>query len=841
MNRIHLVAGVCCGLSCVVAVAAPTGRKTVSLDGTWQVAEGSLNSRPTEFLHSGPVPGLVDMASPPFEQPGSTVSATDRGSPWLRPADPRREAFWYRRTFTIAGAVPAVAMLKLNKAAYTSKVFLNGQAVGEHLSSFTPCWFDLRPHLRGEGQENELVIRVGASLAQVPAHLTDGWDNEKSRYVPGIYDSVQLVLTGTPHVVNIQAVPDLQTPAVRTVIELGNAGGVAGPVRLTGVVREVKSGRVAGQATVEAASPVVGATVTAELKVTIPDAHLWTPEDPFLYEVAVDTGADKCTARFGMRTFSTDPKSSRFLLNGKPYFLRGSNVCIYRFFEDAQRGSLPWDATWVRTLHQRFKDMHWNSLRYCIGFPPEQWYAIADEEGILIQDEFPIWYSRAKGGWPEAITVDSLVGEFTAWMRDRWNHPCVVIWDAQNETKNGVVTGDALQRVRSLDLSNRPWDNGWGDPQTPGDIWECHPYRSSGGNFSLARFARTNPLPNSPGLRKFDNVPLINEYGWLWINRDGSLPTLTVEVYKRAVGENATPTERWHYYARTLAAKTEFWRSHRKCGGVLHFCGLGYSRPDGQTSDNFIDIQNLIYQPDFHRYVGDAFAPVGIMLDFWADSIAPDAKVPLPVRVINDRDTPWTGTVRLRMLKDNVALVEQTRPLTVAAGGDGEVSFELTMPAELGDYRFEAALAREGDTPVCSLRDVTVRKPVPNLALGRPVTASSEVRNSQGFFPAALAVDDDPGTRWSSAFKDGQWLAIDLGQKKTVSRVEISWEKAGASQYLIEVSDDGASWREVAREMKGTCTDETLKFAPIETRWIRMRALRRATAFGVSIWEFRVF
>ena len=35
--------------------------------------------------------------------------------------------------------------------------------------------------------------------------------------------------------------------------------------------------------------------------------------------------------------------------------------------------------------------MHWNSIRYCIGFPPELWYDIADEEGFLIQDEFPIW------------------------------------------------------------------------------------------------------------------------------------------------------------------------------------------------------------------------------------------------------------------------------------------------------------------------------------------------------------------------------------------------------------------------------------------------------------------
>ena len=62
-----------------------------------------------------------------------------------------------------------------------------------------------------------------------------------------------------------------------------------------------------------------------------------------------------------------------------------------------QRGDLPWRADWVRRLHQQFKTMHWNSIRYCIGFPPEFWYDIADEEGFLIQDEFPIWCWRAQG------------------------------------------------------------------------------------------------------------------------------------------------------------------------------------------------------------------------------------------------------------------------------------------------------------------------------------------------------------------------------------------------------------------------------------------------------------
>ena len=80
------------------------------------------------------------------------------------------------------------------------------------------------------------------------------------------------------------------------------------------------------------------------------------------------------------------------MLNGRPYFLRGTNFCIFRFFDYAARGDRPWREEWVQRLHQVFRGMNWNSARYCIGFPPEQWYEIADELGFLIQDEFPIWY-----------------------------------------------------------------------------------------------------------------------------------------------------------------------------------------------------------------------------------------------------------------------------------------------------------------------------------------------------------------------------------------------------------------------------------------------------------------
>ena len=153
------------------ATDSPAGeRKTISLDGVWQVAEGTMDQMPEAFAHTVPVPGLLDMATPRFETPGNVISDAERGEPWRRPekADPLREAFWYRRTFKVNAPKSNVALLKVNKAFFGTCVFLNGKKVGTNAFNFTPGWFDLKSHIKTDDTENELVIRVGASLAQIP-------------------------------------------------------------------------------------------------------------------------------------------------------------------------------------------------------------------------------------------------------------------------------------------------------------------------------------------------------------------------------------------------------------------------------------------------------------------------------------------------------------------------------------------------------------------------------------------------------------------------------------------------------------------------------------------------
>jgi beta-galactosidase len=679
-------------------------RRVVELDGVWEIADSvSPDELPSRFERRVPVPGLADMAEPAFPEVGRESEL--------------RKYFWYRRTFVLEGELPETAVLKIHKARYGSRVLLNGHLVGDHVSSFTPGFFDVGSLLRVGGVPNELLIRVGAGREAVPEGVPTGWDFEKYLYIPGIYDSVRLILADTPRIVNVQVVPNIDQQTARIVAEIRN-GAEARAFTLAGTVREVAGGRVVGETRSLEHWLGPGEEMVLEVSVSIADCRLWSPEDPFLYRLDLDTGRDSVTTRFGMRSFSFDRESGRAVLNGRPYFMRGTNVTAYRFFEDAQRGDRPWREDWVRRLHRKFKTMHWNSIRYCIGFPPDFWYDIADEEGFLIQDEFPIWTLHEA---PENPRAERIIPEYTAWMRERWNHPSVVIWDAQNESVT-EETGKAIQAVRHLDLSNRPWENGWARPQSPTDGVEAHPYlfiRAWQGRepFQLRELARHSGVPNLLDSQKGFQVPIIiNEYGWLWLDREGEPTSLTREIYEGLLGPGATVEQRRQLNARYLAALTEFWRGRRQAAGVLHFCGLGYSRPGdkprpegGATSDHFRDLEALTFEPHFERRVGQAFNPLGLMLNYWEEDLQPGVHREFQVYLINDRYEDWRGEVRLEIRRGDQVVSVHSQVAAVPELGRTILSYVVRCPEEAGEYRIAAALDDPDGRMIESVRLMTLR------------------------------------------------------------------------------------------------------------------------------------
>jgi hypothetical protein len=107
-------------------------------------------------------------------------------------------------------------------------------------------------------------------------------------------------------------------------------------------------------------------------------------------------------------------------------------------------------------------------------------------------------------------------------------------------------------------------------------------------------------------------------------------------------------------------------------------------------------------------------------------------------------------------------------------------------------------------------------------------------------YPASNAVDGNPETRWSSAFKSPQWITVDLGAPAEITRVRLNWEAAYAKNYALEVSDDGSTWSTVKTVTKSASGPDEHEITA-NGRYLRVSGTKRATAYGYSLYELEVY
>jgi hypothetical protein len=145
--------------------------------------------------------------------------------------------------------------------------------------------------------------------------------------------------------------------------------------------------------------------------------------------------------------------------------------------------------------------------------------------------------------------------------------------------------------------------------------------------------------------------------------------------------------------------------------------------------------------------------------------------------------------------------------------------------------------AMEATTPpVTTLAAATAA--TPNLALYKQVTVSSSENSATG---GAYAVDGQDGTRWSSQFNDAQWLTVDLGAATTINHVTLQWETAYAKSFTVQTSTDNVNWKTVYSNTNGSGGTEEARFTATSARWVRMNGVQRATPWGYSLYEFKVY
>lgn len=348
---------------------------------------------------------------------------------------------WYRRKFELPKEDAGKRLwLEFDGVFRDCTVFVNGWFIGHHESGYSSFRYDIT-EVANVGGKNVVSVKVDASEFE-------GWFYEGA----GIYRHVWLektaplaiapdgVFVHTAFANNIPEGP--ATVLVETTVK--NSLPATAKIKVTADILAPDGSRVAqAQASEEA-----GSTTTAATKLTtqIPSPVLWSPESPKLYKLitTVESGGqivDRKETEFGIRTVAFDVEKG-FLLNGKPYVLKGT--CNHQ--DHAGVGAaLPDRLQYFRIA--RLKDMGCNAYRTSHNPPTPELLEACDRLGMLVMDE-----NRLLGSGPKQLDeLQRLV------LRDR-NHPSVVIWSIANEefsvqeTAAGGRVAAAMQAlVKQLD------------------------------------------------------------------------------------------------------------------------------------------------------------------------------------------------------------------------------------------------------------------------------------------------------------------------------------------------------------------------------------------------------
>jgi beta-galactosidase len=690
------------------------GRTVMNLNGTWDFTQTATSLVPVVFTQKIPVPGLVHLAVPKitdyekfFKRPETVNANTDHS---VYDIDYTPMYSWYRKKIFVPKELKGEeSVLSIKKSQYVTQVFVNGIDLGSFMECYTPIEVVVTRALK-YGEENEIVVKTGDRY-WLPAQAAGSTDKEKEHYLPGIWDDVSLSFTKKLRINKVLLLPGLKAGKLTTKLLLWNLNHAQlyygetmnDSLMLKIKVRETKSGKPVTAAQKEYVS-VRDRNNELVMEIPFANSHPWTPEDPFLYtaEISVyDHGelSDRFERKFGMRDF--ERRGKFFYLNDKKYYLRGSNITLQRFFEDPDCKDLTWNKEWVKKmLIDEPKKLNWNAMRICVGIVPDFWYDLADEYGLLFQNEWFYWQNH---GWDEQIKK-----EYTDWVWADGSHPSIVIWDAINENWDNYIGNTLIPELKKLDPT-RIWDAGYmtASSMADDDMDEPHPYM--GLDWSLDSSNKFYPLGKldfkPPIIKQMESsraAQLVNEYGWVWLWRNGTPSKLTLTVYENYLGKNSTVDERRYFQAYWLELETEWLRSNKEVAGVLAFCYL--TNNYGYTGDWFQgNIKDL--QPTATlNWFKECFAPTNVFINLTDEryivnvpSHQPGENLSFSLYGVNDMDHPTSGTVTITLINSaGKTVYHNIINVDIAPYERKEIPYHFSLPKSADGYLLQTNFKAKG-------------------------------------------------------------------------------------------------------------------------------------------------
>lgn len=432
----------------------------VNLNGKWEYMGGKELPSPVDATTVPAFTKDVETIRVPFP-PESELSGITRKND---------TNLWYRRTFTVPTDWKGDrVMLNFGAVDRIATVFVNGKKVGSHTGGYDAFSFDITDYLKPG--ENILVVGAydpndGKAACGKNGHYGD------YVYTSGIWQTVWLEPVASKHISGITLLPDVKNNRLAVTVNSGDS-----QLKVTAVASD-SDGQVASQ---DGSSDVT-------FYLSIPQARLWSPDDPFLYDLTLQLKdkkgkvIDTVKSYFGMRSVGLGEIDGvmRPLLNGE--FLFNIGLLDQGYWPDGAF-TAPTDEA-LKFDIELAKRAGFNVIRKHIKVEPQRWYHHCDSIGVMVWQDMPnLWLPDEA----DSVAVRTQFrNEMKTMIDQHRNAPSIVLWVPFNENWGAFDVAEITQDVKAYDpsrlvngLSGFNYAPGYrpapGDPGN-GDFVDLHHY-----------------------------------------------------------------------------------------------------------------------------------------------------------------------------------------------------------------------------------------------------------------------------------------------------------------------------------------------------------------------------
>lgn len=619
------------------------------------------------------------------------------------------------------------AFLVFRGVDYFADVTLNGRRLGRHAGYFQPFEFEITDILRSG--ENELQVDVDCPLEEPgavwPDHkwvikgILNHWDARPGSWDPttgqaqnsgGIWGDVYVDVRPIAFVINVRAAATL-TPKEASDSFFNatdeHASGLQAIVRVEFDVDSTQNGDyplcvALDDHAVATTLPVTRGRSHHVVVLHVADPQLWWPWDigtPYLYTLTVELGAARWETAFGIRQIDLDPHTGHWTVNGRRFFLRGTNVIPTLWLGEYNAAMIDHDI-------ELLKAAHINGVRVCVHINRDEFYTACDRAGIVVWQDFALQWAYTT----DPRFTQEAVRQVQEMVNHLYNHACIALWCTQNESSfhNKVILNPVLAQAAAQCDSSRY-------VRATSEFTE-HAY--PGWYFGHVRDYLT--LPGAPILTEFgaqalpspDEVRQMrggNQWppDWKGLAYHDFQYDQTFHVAGVAPGESLEEfvANSQRYQAELLKFAIEHYRRHKytKIGGLFQFMFM-----DCWPSITWSVLSYARVPKQGYHTLQQVYQPVLPIAEISRDKVllgrdpgSHDRPFQVACWLVNDRHTVLEGCrLAVQLRRNDIAAVTVTRDLPAIAADSvatlGVVTLELPVDLPPGACTLELAVHQQG-------------------------------------------------------------------------------------------------------------------------------------------------